>query len=488
MCPKRLLTPDQKFCIAGGTNWRDSDYLTAADDISRRYCALLGPIYNWQQTLTDTGTPRPRFMCFARADCNAQRTIERNTCYPSASIDPGHSETGNRYATASVGAASVKVSQRSNPSISLSVAANASASIDLSQSGRVIVSELVIDQVSPTTFMGTNIASTMARSSDVWIGLWNAATSRFEIDASTGQLQVRSSIGGAPFWNQYTTAGSPAPYIEQSGNALILHATVEDLSNDLSIQLDAVLTPTAPQPTALIHGSPTAVGAPIETECTGPSGASLTVTGTATSGQPSVAAHYSWMFVGADGNYTFTQNSPNITLQLPLEDANIPPRVLSLVSRRGDLIARDDIGVRAVDHTPPTVTQSAWKLDCGWGTSIADPIVNAPTACAAPRPSTSDLCSSVDYREILAVRVYDYPSNALLFEQHYTDGRQCFSPLAGRLDAQLSTVDYEIDYRVRDHWGNWSAPRRWRGWFYTAAASLQCSAPAQPVTISDSNI
>ncbi len=484
-CPKRVLTPDQSFCIAGGSNWTDDEYRRAANPVAAEYCTLFGPAGNWEQRLsrtTDTQGPHPVYVCFARADCDDQRTIARDACHPSPTFDPGTTETGNTYSTPTSASAYVRVSQRSNPAVTLTVPANATASIDLASPQRALVTNLVVTQQAPTSFMGTTITDTMARSSDVWIARWNDALSRYDVDPSTGDIQARSVIGGAPFWNNYRSLSSPPPRITTVGTNLVIDASFEDVANDLAIELHVELAADAAMPTAVIPEASTAGG---DRECTGPGGVTVTVSGSATSGVVGVAPSWSWMFHMPNDNMLYEQNTPSVTLHLPLEGAGAPARVLSLVSRRGARVAIADIALRAVDTTGPTIAQTALKLACGWGTSLADPIANAPTARAFVRPALSDLCSGVGGSEILAVRAYDYPSNALLFEQSYSDGRDYFSPVAGRLDGFLSTVDYEIDYRSRDSRGNWSATRRWRGWFYSGAADSDCAAVTQTVTLSD---
>jgi hypothetical protein len=99
----------------------------------------------------------------------------------------------------------------------------------------------------------------------------------------------------------------------------------------------------------------------------------------------------------------------------------------------------------------------------------------------------NDLCSTVPTIETLAIRTYAYPSGALLSNTTYGNGANvCLTPHPGYLDSNISNIDYEIDYRVRDAWQNWSTPRRWRGWFYQSNV-LFCSATAVANTLSDSD-
>ncbi len=145
--------------------------------------------------------------------------------------------------------------------------------------------------------------------------------------------------------------------------------------------------------------------------------------------------------------------------------------------------------LRIVDTTPPSVVSTQLQMKCRWGLSSIEPNVQVPVAEGVVTGSFFEQCTSVSTIAVLRTAVYSYPGNALLREQTFTDDApHALTPYAGALNGSLSNVDYVIDYKIRDQWGNWSPVRQWRGWFYRGGATTDCNAPAVPVTITDANL
>lgn len=92
-----------------------------------------------------------------------------------------------------------------------------------------------------------------------------------------------------------------------------------------------------------------------------------------------------------------------------------------------------------------------------------------------------DSSPEVVFRE---VRVYSYPSGALLETRPFQSGN-CVQVYSSGFDSQLSMYDYDVDYRVRDDWGNYSPVRKWRGWFAAGSPTSACSIPTTAMTIWD---
>jgi hypothetical protein len=96
-----------------------------------------------------------------------------------------------------------------------------------------------------------------------------------------------------------------------------------------------------------------------------------------------------------------------------------------------------------------------------------------PTICAPITGQFSDVCTQ-PRSSIVRVRVYGYPSNALIEERERQDGA-CITPSPWRMDSNMTNADYEVEWRAVDGWGNWTTVRHWRGWFSPSTPMGSCS-------------
>lgn len=118
---------------------------------------------------------------------------------------------------------------------------------------------------------------------------------------------------------------------------------------------------------------------------------------------------------------------------------------------------------------PPTLSSPQPRI----GHSAAESNPQIPTICAPITGQFSDVCTQ-PRSSIVRVRVYDYPSNALIEERELQDGA-CITPSPWRMDWNMSNADYEVEWRAVDGWGNWSTVRHWRGWFSASTPVGACS-------------
>jgi hypothetical protein len=477
------------------------------------YCTLLGPTGNWDQVVgngLDGAAPlpdasdggeagveaagdRPYWMCFARADCEESRvvaTADGGTCIPNGvlpnTFDPGNAPRGNLYTnTPSDTTSTVRVEKLSDPSNGVTVAVDARASVDTNAGGIFTVSDLQVTQRAATTYLGQTVENTFARLDDVWHGTWNSSTNKFEFEPSSGTIQIRIDLSGVRQWRLLQNfVSSPAPFITKSGSNVVLDVAFADTANDLLIKVHLELKAPQDRPTATI----TSVSSTMP-ECTGPGGATVSLTASATSGVSGVGTHTTWLWAPSDEYQAVLHNASSITVNVPLESSTHPGHVVTFASSRDVWTATDTRLLRVIDTAAPSITSTVLTPVCGWGTSAIEPNQNVPAACAPVTGSFSDTCSTQFSVQVFYIRVYDWPSGTLLHTYTYGNGSdECIRPYPGKLDSYISWADYEIDYRVVDAWGNYSGNRRWRGYFYTGSSSGGCSSPAIPVTISDSNL
>ena len=512
-CAKTLLVPDQRFCseIDAGAPPPLSDFNGLVNSRYGAYCAMLGPVGNWVQRagapadagVTDGGDAgeipqRPAWMCFARADCEGFRdTTDAGTdtgvpetgpsdagqtrCIDPTSFDPGNDPSGNEYAnTASSTSSTARVENKNNPSDGFTATVDARASVDFSQSNRVNITQLRVTQRGSDTFGGETVSEVLIQNEDVWTGTWNSSTSRFEFETTSGKLQVRSTIGGVIRWRRLSQfRASVVSWAKNLGSQVEIAVEFEDTENDIVLKLSLKLDVVADRPTASITSTTS-----LTPECTGPSGATVSATGSASSGVSGVSASSAWLWSPTDELSAVAHDVSSFTVQVPLETSTHPGHVLRFISQRGVFVARDSRTLRAVD-TPPTINSTQLSLPCGWGSSTYEPNPQDPSLCGLVVGSFSDTCSTTSI-ETLAIRMYEFPSGTLLSSTTYGNGQNvCLEALAGYLDSNISNVDYEIDYRVKDSWNNWSGGRRWRGWVYFDTPSSSCSAVPKVVTLSD---
>jgi hypothetical protein len=283
-------------------------------------------------------------------------------------------------------------------------------------------------------------------------------------------------------WHPYTTVASPQPTLSFSGDTVVLDAQFVDDENKLRITVHLALAATTIRPFAHIEQL-----TPVDVECNGSPTQTVTLRGHTVSptGAPyAVAQRTQWRY-----QYGIIPNQETVTLSVPNEGPDSPgyPAVFGSIS--GMFSAEDSVNLRIVDTTPPSVVATQLQMKCGWGLSSIEPNVQVPAAGGEVTGTFFEQCTSVSTVAVVRTAAYSYPANVLLEERTYSDdARHALTPYAGALDSNLSNVDYVIDYKIRDQWGNWSPVRRWRGWFYRGGAATGCASPATPVTLSDSNL
>jgi hypothetical protein len=508
MCPKRALLPNQQICILGEAGWSDQEYIGRTSATQGQYCALLGPSGNWshsgglggpagQRLVVTTGrntvsgdvrvgtAELPAQICFARIGCGDSSRVRRNSCLPQANnaTDPGDLNSGRRFAnTVSDTTSTIRVSSQINPSYALQVPVNATASIDTSNPARALLTDLNISQRSPQTWEGHTVTDALGRIEDVWIAPFDAASGKFLVVPSTANFLARASIDGTSLWNVYLASASPQASITFSGDTATIDARIADDANKLNIEVHLTLNATTVRPYARIEPV-----TPVDVECTGADNESVTLHGLSTTptGAPFTPAERTqWRY-----RFGIISNTDTVTLSVPNEGPESPGYPAHFASISGMFSMEDTVNLRVVDTTPPAVVSTQLQMQCGWGLSSIEPNVQIPVAQGAVTGSFFEQCTTVSTVAVVRTAVYSYPSNVLLREQSFADDSpHALTPLAGALDDNLSNVDYVIEYKIRDQWGNWSPVRQWRGWFYRGGASSGCNGPAVPVTLSDANL
>jgi hypothetical protein len=367
----------------------------------------------------------------------------------------------------------------SDPSAFVDLAIDATASIDSAGHPEVIVTNIEATQRAPQSWSGHTIESTFARIEDLWEATWDPALGRYAITPGTGRIQVRATLNGATIWNRYVTAAAPAPTLSIVGDHAVIDARFQDMANDLEIDVHLELDAPNARPTSSITPLSS-----LEPECTSPDGATVTLRGHADSGVPTTPVQTRWYY-----EYGTIPDVDTVTLQAPMRQLTERGATVRFSSIRGVHAATTELEIRALDRVAPTILRTRIQPPCGWGTSGAEPNPQVPEACARVDGIFTDTCSLQQSIEVLRLAAYEYPSGAVLSEVTYGNGEnRCITPIPGFLDANLSNVDYEVDYRVRDASGNWTPARRWRGWFYDAGADGACADVIAQVTLFDGHL
>jgi hypothetical protein len=209
LCPKIALQPNQQICTLGMSNWTDQQFIVSSAMSQAQYCSLLGPSGNWSRPLgSGSGSTSPQLrvtarrvtlrdvfvenvelpaqICFARIGCNSPSRVQRSACLPQANnaTDPGDMNSGRRYAnTAADTTSTVRVASLLDPTVSVEVPVDVTASIDTSFEGRALLTDLSITQRVPQTWSGHSISGTLGRIEDTWAAQYDSASSQYP-DAS----------------------------------------------------------------------------------------------------------------------------------------------------------------------------------------------------------------------------------------------------------------------------------------------------------------
>jgi hypothetical protein len=306
-----------------------------------------------------------------------------------------------------------------------------------------------------------------------------------------GALSVRG--GGSSLFVRYNDNGSSFEQTiistststgTRSGSSAILQTEFVDGATKFVLNL--VMTDAATRPTAVINSIADAItGQPVvgtDLECHYDAylgaGISITAIGTVSDGSST------WHIDAPHRPQLYTSGSNTFSAFVPLLSTSSAMGVVTLDSWQSGMVASAHRNIRAIDTVAPTILSTVISPSCGWGRTL--PPASAPqlSLCARVTGNFSDSCASHPRVNIVAVRIYAWPSGALLENRHSQSGN-CLQVYANAINTQLSNVDYEVDYTVSDSWNNSTPMRHWKGYFYGTGASTTCAAPAVAVTASD---
>jgi hypothetical protein len=340
------------------------------------------------------------------------------------------------------------------------------AFVDISN-GRFTMTLLELRQPEGNTVLARGYAVTHSRLllENFWRGTYTAggAAPNIHIELPSTVSQVQTTVNGSTFIARPTADTAMGHFDGSSLLDLKLgFQPDESIPTWLWLELHLQLLP---RPTATITSAPTTV------ECTrhedGFVGALVPVTGTTS--VPGATMY--WSVESGGGVDWRTGPSATLRARVPATPFGPQPRI-GLYVTSGRLAASAVQNINVVDNVPPTITSTTVTPSCGWGHSAAEGDPKIPTICASITGQFSDVCTQ-PRSSIVRVRVYDYPSNALIEERELQDG-DCITPSPSRLDWNMVNADYEVEWRAVDGWGNWTTVRHWRGWFSPSAPTDSC--------------
>ena len=344
-----------------------------------------------------------------------------------------------------------------------------------------ILSDLELTQTAAVTASGHTISNGYANISHYWTG-GMTGTGALSVPAGGPSLFVRYSDNGSSFEQTIVSASTSTG--TRSGSSATLQT--EFVDGAMKFVLNLVMTDAATRPTAVINSvSNTITGQPIigtDLECHYDTnlgaGISITATGTVTNGSPT------WHVDAPNRPQLHASGSNTFSEFVPLLSTSSAMAAVTLDSWQSGMLASARRDIRAVDTVSPTISSTQFSPNCGWGRTL--PPASAPQLglCAPITGNFSDSCDAQPRVNIVAVRIYAWPSGALL-ENRISQSGNCLQVYANAINAQLSNVDYEVDYTVSDTWNNSTTVRHWKGYFTGTGASTTCAAPAVAVTASD---
>ncbi len=403
-------------------------------------CRILSPRANWTRDGSAGGSPF--YQCFARAD----GVVVTPRPYDNAETRFDSSISTFGYTLATSTAASYVDVLKNAVQGGLRVPVTASASATIFSSGYFALSELEVRQAGTSRLLGLPIIDGQASVDSPWVGGVDAL-GHITIDASTVNLTGAALVNDRATSILLTPVGAPS--VSRHGNQMVIEGTFHDAVDNINFMLHVELQDTQARPTAAIAG-------PSEVECTSPDGASATFTGTATApGNPS--PRLSWVVMGPDySNGRGLDGVATATFPLPLLTPDPRDRFgVTFSVYSGDLADTTNTFVRVVDTQPPTIGETVVDVPCGWG----DPVLDAQqTLCITVTGPASDTCSTPTI-ELTEIREY-YDGDPTPLNVYSQPSQNCVHadpayPPGGFGEG----IEWEIDWRARDSWGNPSPTR-----------------------------
>jgi len=443
---------------------------TAAEEAGRRLLGRYANMFGTARMVGETfgsstpgsgfyinGGPAP-VTCFLHQQ---SVNVRPNTGIAVPNNDPGIARNGFEATVLSTTRLVVEDGTSSPPVMPLS----GEAFVDISN-GRFTMTLLELQQPAGNTVVASGYTVTNSRLllENFWRGAYTVggAAPNIAIELPSTVSQVQTTVDGSPRIARPMAETATGHFDGSSLLDLTLRFRPDDsIPTWLRLELHLQIVP---RPTATITSAPTTVECKLQAD--GFVGALVPVAGTT-----SVAgATMYWSVESGNGVDWRSGASATLRAQVPPTSSSPQPRI-GLYVPSGRLAASVVRNINVVDGDPPTITGTTVTPSCGWGHSAAEGNPQVPAICARITGNFSDVCTQP---RSSIVRVYDYPSNALLEERELQDG-DCITPSPVRMNSNMVNADYEVEWRAVDGWGNWTSQRHWRGWFAPSSPSGSCS-------------
>jgi hypothetical protein len=445
-----------------------------------RYANMFGASQLVGRTFASSEPGNPAFLAILQGPAPFTCFVPRpsvetrpNTGIAVPNNDPGVTREGYRATVLSTTRVVIEDGSATPPTMPL----EGEAWVDLSD-GRFTMTLLELQQPAghTVTASGYTVGQSRLLLENFWRGAYTAGgpSPNIAIELASTVSQVQTTVNGIVRIARPRADEATGHFDGSSLLDLTLRFRPDDsLPTWLRLELHLQLQP---RPTATITSAPSIANCKQHPD--GFVGALVPVTGTTS--VPGATMY--WSIESGQGVDWRTGSSATLRARVPRTSSDPQPRI-GLYVPAGRIAASAVQPVNIVDADPPTIASTVVTPSCGWGHRAAESNPQVPTICAAITGSFSDVCTE-PRSSIVRVRVYDYPSNALLEERELQNG-DCITPSPVRMDSDMAFADYEVEWRAVDGWGNWTTVRHWRGWFAPTMPSGACSYGTAVYTIWD---